>query len=163
MPYRLVKLRVDIRVRKLCIEPYYNHPRGCPNYNKKKGCPPSSSVITRVLDLSKPVYVIWSRFNFFAHCRRMQRLHPLWTQRQVECCLYWQGAARRQLRKEIDKFRQYYPKYSVLYPPESYGVNVTETMKRVGIKLEWPPVIAAFQVAIAGERRTRCKFMQQQI
>lgn len=161
MPYRLVKLRVDIRVRKLCIEPYYNHPRGCPNYNKKKGCPPSSLVISRILNLNKPTYIIWNRFNFFAHCRRMKRLHPQWSDRQIECCLYWQGTARKNLRKEIDRFKQKHSGYLILECPESHGVNVTETMRRIGIKLEWPPMIAAFQVAIAGERKPRCRLKRK--
>jgi len=34
--------------------------------------------------------------------------------------------------------------------PEAMGVNVTETMKRVGIELEWPPVNVAYQIALAG-------------
>jgi len=157
MPHKLVKPRIDIRVRKLCIRPYYNHSRGCPNYNKKKGCPPNSPVLTKVLNLNKPIYVIWNAFNFHKHCRRMRYLHPMWSKYQVRCCLYWQGKARKHLRNEIDWFKQAHPHYIVLYPPEAYGVNVTETMRRIGIKLEWPPVVLAYQVAIAGERRKKTK------
>lgn len=157
MPYKLVKLRVDIRVRKLCIEPYYNHQRGCPNYNKKKGCPPNSLVVSRILNLNKNIYAIWSVFNFGKHCRRMRYRHPLWSQQQVECCLYWQGIARKNLRKEIDKFKQRHFGYLILECPESHGVNVTETMRRVGVKLEWPLVSLDHHVAIA-----RCKSKRKQ-
>ena len=40
----------------------------------------------------------------------------------------------------------------VLYCPEAMGVNVTETMKNVGIILEWPPETVTYQIVIAGSR-----------
>lgn len=33
------------------------------------------------------------------------------------------------------------------------GINVTETMKELGITLEWPPQKWTYQVAIAGVRK----------
>lgn len=30
----------DPAIRGLCLRPYYQHPKGCPNYGKKGDCPP---------------------------------------------------------------------------------------------------------------------------
>lgn len=34
------------------------------------------------------------------------------------------------------------------------GVNVTETIEKIGIKLEWPPVDTTYQIALAGIKKT---------
>jgi len=81
----------------------------------------------------------------------MRSIHPLWTEPQVRCCLYWQGGARKQLQLEIYKFRQDHPNQKILKIPEATGVNVTATMERLGITLEWPPENFTYQVAIAGK------------
>ena len=151
MPFTKVKPVIDMSVRKLCTKSYHGHLKGCPNYNKKKGCPPTSLPVSKLLNLNKKIYVIWNAFDFHRHRLRMKSLHPKWSVYQIKCCLYWQGKARKQLQNEILKFRQSYPNYRVLYPPESYGVNVTATMQKLGIKLEWPPEAFTYQVAIAGK------------
>ena len=152
MPYKLVKPVIDLSVRQLCKRPYCNHPRGCPNYGKKSTCPPKALPISKVLDLSRPVYAIWNEFDFAGHCNRMKAAHPGWSQRQIECCLYWQPKARKQLRAEISIFAFSITQYiiQVLTTPEATGVNVTATMKTIGIKLEWPPRNRTYQVALAG-------------
>ncbi len=151
MPFTSVKPVIDMGIRKLCKRPYQGHPKGCPNYNKKEGCPPKSLPISKLLNLNKKIYVIWNMFDFYKHCQRMKSIHSNWSVRQVECCLYWQGRARKQLQIEILKFRQHHLNHQVVYPPESYGVNVTATMQTLGIELEWPPKIFAYQIAIAGK------------
>jgi len=155
MPYKLIKPVIDMKVRDLCQKPYHGHPKGCPNYNHKKGCPPNSIPILKLLNLNKKIYVIWNKFSFLKHCQRIESIHPKWSIRQIECCLYWQQKARSQLQNEILKFRQDHPNNCVLYPPESHGVNVTDTMKIIGIKLEWPPVNFTYQVAIAGKGKIK--------
>jgi hypothetical protein len=92
--------------------------------------------------------VIWNKFPFGEHVARMRERHPDWSERQLACCLYWQGTARKQLEAEIEKFRRVRCT-SVFRIPEAHGVNVTATMERVGVYLEWPPKRWAYQVAIA--------------
>ena len=73
------------------------------------------------------------------------------SKRQLECCLYWQGTARKRLKERINEFIFLADeRYVVNTVPEAMGVNVTETMKRVGIELEWPPVNLVYQIAMAG-------------
>lgn len=141
-------------VHSLCLRPYPNHKKGCPNYGKKKGCPPSVLMFDVFYDLSKPIYAIYNVFDFGIHVNRMEYKHPDWSKRQLECCLYWQGTARKQLKERIEIFaRLTGRRYIVNVVPEAMGVNVTETMKRVGIELEWPPVNVTYQVAMAGVAR----------
>ena len=41
--------------------------------------------------------------------------------------------------------------HTILTTPEACGVNITETMKKIGVNLEWPPRSVTYQVAIAGQ------------
>jgi predicted metal-binding protein len=148
--YKQVDIVIDQRMRGLCKKPYPNHPKGCPNFDKRHDCPPKVPLIGKVFDLTKPIYAIWNVFDFGGHTARMRDKHPQWSDRQVECCLYWQGSARKQLKSEIEAFTSVMGKHVVLTTPEACGVNITETMKNIGVILEWPPVKVTHQVALAG-------------
>lgn len=149
--YKKVEIVIDQSMRGLCAKPYPNHKKGCPNYNKRHDCPPLVPLIGKVFDLSKPIYAIWNIYDFGGHTERMRDAHPQWSDRQVECCLYWQGSARKQLKSEIEDFMKVHGNgYIILTTPEACGVNITETMKNIGIELEWPPVKVTHQVALAG-------------
>jgi len=150
MPINKVEPIIKPIVKTLCSKPYYRHSRGCPNFGKKRGCPPHSLLLGDVLDLEQPIYTIWKIFDFAKHCARMRKLHPDWSKRQVECCLYWQPQARAQLRYEAEIFHKSLPDYTVVMNPESLGVDITATMLQIGQKLEWPPVTKTYQVALAG-------------
>jgi len=94
MPSAIVVPVVDLSVRGLCPKPYPLHARGCPNFGKKAGCPPQCGTISKVLDLSAPVWAIWNVFDFGGHVAKMRVAHPDWSGRQLACCLYWQPKAR---------------------------------------------------------------------
>ena len=161
MSWSIVDPVIDLSVWFLCLKKYPGHPKGCPNYQKKKGCPPNCPTIDQLIDLEKPVYVIWNEFDFDGHCQRMQAAHPRWSKRQIECCLYWQPKARKDLKKIIERFeaRSLFeamdhvgevPEPCIVMNPEGAGVNVTETMKSIGIDLQWPPVTKTYQIVLAG-------------
>lgn len=150
MPFLQVTPVVNHKVRALCSSPYPNHPKGCPNVGKRDLCPPRAKLIGTVLDLSQPVWAIYNAFPFGDHVDKMRALHPKWSQRQVECCLYWQGTARKQLKAEILAFLKRHPGLEVITCPEACGVDLTATMQDVGIALEWPPRTVAYQIALAG-------------
>ena len=132
----------------MCRLPYPDHPKGCPNFGMRAACPPEAPKFLDHFNDSE-VWAIWNEFDFAAHCARMRKKHPEWSQRQVECCLYWQGTARKQLEAEIWKFTWGHPKFSVTRCPEAMGVNITASMELVGVELEWPPQTVAVQVALA--------------
>lgn len=149
---RLVKPVIDYSVRGLCVKEYPGHKKGCPNFNRKKGCPPQAGFFDKVYDLDKPVYAIINEFDFKAHVDKMRKLHPDWSKRKLECCLYWQKKARKELLEAIKQFlkeNQNYKIYKVETCPEAMGVDVTKTLANAGIILEWPPVNIVRQVALA--------------
>lgn len=140
---------IDKRVRNLCIKAYPNHPKGCPNYNKKEGCPPQVSLWENVCDTYLATWVFWTKFDLGSHRQRMKEKHPNWSSRQLDCCLYWQGTARKPL---VDFFKTEWemPGLFKTSCPEAMGINITETMKQVGVVLEWPPKKWTYQVYLAG-------------
>jgi predicted metal-binding protein len=148
-----VKPIVDVKIRELCFRPYPGHRNGCPNFNKRSTCPPQAPLIFDVLDLNEKVYAIYNVFDLGSHVERMKNIHPSWSDRQLKCCLYWQQKARKELRTKIIEFLKEFPNYSVVGTPEAQGVNLTETMKNVGIILEWPPEKLTYQIVLAGIRK----------
>ncbi|KKK93378.1 hypothetical protein LCGC14_2693470, partial [marine sediment metagenome] len=153
MPFKQVELVINYKVRFLCTVPYPNHRKGCPNYNQRKSCPPNCKKIEDLIYTdSVVVYAIWSVFNFGFHVKKMEQKHPDWSRRQLECCLYWQGTARKRLHQEIEMFLKKWNKFSwlVICTPEACGVDITATMKKIGYELEWPPKNITYQVAVAG-------------
>lgn len=80
----------------------------------------------------------------------MREKHPQWSKRQIECCLYWQPKAKKELKGQVKMFLSDRPDKVVVWIPERTGVNVTATMKSIGIELQWPPVTKTYQVVIAG-------------
>lgn len=155
MTIHYVQPVIERSVRNLCVKPYYNHPKGCPNYNKRNLCPPAALLLTEFIDLDKRVLAVCVHFNLGMHVERMKDKHPNWSQRQCECCLYWQGSVKKKLKDEVA--------YNMTRPalfdsgnlvstdcPEAMGVNVTATMANVGIVLEWPPKKIVRKIAFIG-------------
>jgi predicted metal-binding protein len=147
---------IDHSVRCLCIRPYPGHKKGCPNFNHKNGCPPGAPLFEDVYDLTKPIFAIVNKFNLSEHREKMRAANPSWSPRQLDCCLYWQPKARKQLMIKIKYFLQEHPGYNVTACPEAMGVEITKTLAPAGIILEWPPSNFTYQVALAGIYR-KCR------
>jgi hypothetical protein len=150
MPWAEVSPVVDPSVRGLCRRPYPGHPAGCPNHGRVDRCPPRAPLLRDLLDLSLPTWVVWVTFDLGSHVARMRVSHPGWSERQLRCCLYWQGTARRELRGELARFAVECPGLEGTWCPEALGVDVTATMRKVGVELEWPPRGSATLVALVG-------------
>jgi len=148
--YSQVAICFNPSVRDLCCKPYPNHKKGCPNFGKRDDCPPHCELITELIDVGKPMYAVYNKFNIGSHAKRMREKHPEWSDRQVYCCLYWQPKARKQLKENILKFKKEFKDLFIVKNPEASGIDVTKTMLTAGIKLEWPPKKWAYQVILAG-------------
>lgn len=139
-----VKVVLDPSVRNLCQKPYPGHPQGCPNYGKRYICPPQAPMLGDVLDLSREVWAVWVEFDLKAQRYKMWFKHPKWSKRQAECCLYWQDGVRKTLRREMQEIvghphmELFASGLAIVEVPEAMGVNVTETMRGIGVDLEWP-------------------------
>lgn len=138
--------------RSMCVLPYKNHKKGCPNYGKKPDCPPNVPMFDKVFDINKPIYAIFSTYDLHSHTEKMRKLHPNWTETQLLNVLYWQGTARKMLKESISKFNQIYKDkgYFSTTSPEAMGVDVTKTLQNAGIQLEWPARDTVYKVAFAG-------------
>jgi len=157
----LVKPVIDLSVRSLCVAPYPDHKKGCPNFNHKLGCPPKAKKIYELINLDKPIYAVWNRFDLGAHVEKMCEKHPDWSERQLYCCLWWQPKARKQLKLRIMAAMRGLKELMaeglttegrlvLVACPEAAGVDVTKTMANIGIELEWPPRKYAYQVVLIG-------------
>jgi len=140
---------IDYSLREACTLAYPGHPRGCPNFGKRATCPPKASRLEDIFDLSLPCYCIINKFDLKTHVNNLKRIHPDWSRRQLVCCLYWQGKARVNLKTKIQEFEEAHPEYVVTRCPEAMGLDVTKTLKDVGIVLEWPPKNITYQIAFA--------------
>ncbi len=108
----------------------------------------------KTFDLSKPVYIIYNKFDLRKHVDSLKLKYPNWSEHKLYCCLYWQPKARKQLLNEIIKFRKQFTNYSIEKTPEAKGIDLTATMKSIGISLEWPPKNITYQIALAGIKMT---------
>lgn len=148
---------IDSRVRGLCPKPYGKNKNGCPNFGDPKHsyrCPPEAPLFEKKFDLSRPVYAVINEFAYGAHVERMlatpKKDGSTRSLDEAKCVLYWQNTARKQLQAKIDAALATLPGYEATWCPEGHGVNVTETLAKVGITLEWPPKRIARQVAFLG-------------
>jgi hypothetical protein len=115
-----------------CCSPYENHPKGCPNF--VKGCTKKRPSFAEIM-FEYNWFAVIEIFDLKTHSERMKTKHPNWTERQCRNPLYWQGAVRANLRKKALSFKG----DILLDIPEANGINVFETMAKVGIILERKP------------------------
>lgn len=142
---------VDYSMRALCATPYPGHKKGCPKLNSgHSGCPPIAPLFDKHFDIASPVFAIVNEFDIKAHMDKLAKKNTHWTDRQLRCCLYWQATARKQLAEKIKYVLalKQFKDYASTTCPEAMGVNVSETMRTIGIILEWPPIILARQIAL---------------
>lgn len=146
------KLEIDYRAseridgeKAWCELPYPGHKKGCPNYGK--GCPLSR--VEKYFDLTKPHWFAITRFNLLGHAEKMKALHPLWTDRQCRCVLYWQNGVRKILNKMCEEFIR---GRNLIYHkiPEAMGVHVIKTMRKLGQPIETKPKDTVCKVALMG-------------
>jgi len=130
------RLITSPRVGKWCVLPYHGHPRGCPYYGKRPTCPPDSRPIAELLDVTRPVYLVYSFFDLRAHVERMKTRHPKWTDVQCQNVRYWQGTARAGLRRNVTAAMGPLRCDVSTFCPEGAGVNVFATARAAGLRLE---------------------------
>lgn len=143
MIFRIKDLVIDMRAREWCKLPYPRHPKGCPNYGQRKTCPPQAPLITEWADLSKPIYFAVIEFNLAEHMAKMRQKHPLWSEAQLRCCLYWQGKVNKLLREYALSFGG-----KCTMCPEAMGVNVIESAKRAGLPIRIKPQGKIYKIAL---------------
>lgn len=119
-----------------CKLPYPGHPKGCPNYGIKDHCPPKSLLISKIFNLNKPTYLVFSTFDLAAHMEKMKHKYPHWTERQLRNVYYWQNISRAQLKERMMVAIKLLGTNAHTFNPESNGVNMYATAYHSGLKLE---------------------------
>jgi hypothetical protein len=146
--YKLIEpewLRFSRGIQGLCAKRFYNHPHGCPNFGKgpdaRPECPPNATLIDKILDLERDIYVIYTPFEVGRFADQMLERHPEWGARMIYNPRYWQPTARKLHRLDIADAIEELGLEKVTDSPEGHGVNVSLLMKRAGIGLSWvwPP------------------------
>ena len=121
--------------RSMCIRPYHNHPKGCPNFGKKEGCPPNVPMFDQVYDLTKPIYLIINEFNLLEHVENMKKIHPDWSSYQLYNSRYWQGKSISINKKVSYAWLNEHPNLVLTNWVENMGVDLIQTLKEVDIDL----------------------------
>ncbi len=140
----------DVRARDgtWCKLPYPGHPKGCPNFPK---CPNTRVDFCTLISCGlKRWFAVVEEFDLKAHAEEMKRRHPDWSERQCRNLLYWQGPVRLLLTAKA--YEHWVPGGIVLEIPEAHGINVFETMAKVGIVIERHPDIVR-KVMLVGKRK----------
>jgi len=89
MPFSIVDVEIDYKVRGACKLPYPEHPQGCPNFGHRDICPPNAPKIETQLDLSQPVYAVWNAFDLRGYIEQRKTTHPGKTERWYRNPMYW--------------------------------------------------------------------------
>ena len=138
--------------RSMCIRPYHNHPKGCPNFGKKEGCPPNVPMFDQVYDLTKPIYLIINEFNLLEHVENMKKIHPDWSSYQLYNSRYWQGKSISINKKVSYAWLNEHPNLVLTNWVENMGVDLIQTLKEVDIDLIFNDNLeVARRISCAGE------------
>jgi len=121
---------------KMCLNPYYRHPKGCPNFHIKKGCPPEVLNISQQYD-TEHLNMILLRFPFEQYISAKSQIHPQWPLRQLANPRHWQGHLRSTLYRYWDTIKDEYPSFTLITGPEAMGINVGSTLENMNIPLGW--------------------------
>ena len=139
------------RTRDWCKLPYDGHPKGCPNYNKNPNCPEQTPFKPLLPD---ELALLLCKFDMKEYIEDMRVKHSDWTKKQLRCVLYWQGAVKKLIKKEIEKL---HPNFilgsgSGFNCPsmEAAGINVIKTVKKLGIPIKAKPKDTIYLVSLIG-------------
>jgi len=121
---------------KMCLNPYYRHPKGCPNFHIKKGCPPEVLNISQQYD-TEHLNMILLKFPFEQYISAKSQIHPQWPLRQLANPRHWQGHLRSTLYRYWDTIKDEYPSFTLITGPEAMGINVGSTLENMNIPLGW--------------------------
>jgi len=139
LPHWIVPIKKLVHNKKVpewCRLPYQRHPKGCPNYGKKDICPPKAPYITEVLNINRPMYLVFSEYDLGAHVEKMRKRHPTWTEAGLRNVLYWQQSSRKQMVKRTLMAEKMLGTEVKCFLPEAAGVHVYATAFHSGLKLE---------------------------
>ena len=152
------KLAIDLRACRdticgvcWCKLPYPGHQLGCPMWDTRPQCPPRAPLVYYVYNLKKPHWLVVARFDLKAHAEEWERRRPHWTERQRRNSRYWQAGVVGRLRDECELQVRGRSGLGYEMIPEAMGINVFQTLRRVGVCLQRRPDMV-HKVALVAHR-----------
>lgn len=137
-----------------CQLPYPGHKHGCPNYNKSKFCPPHSPNFFNKINHYHQLFLVIAHFDFKEYKKRMNLIHPEWSDRQLRNVLYWQSQVKKRLKMYINPLN---PDLILgcgsglgTYSMESVQIDVIKTLKNLQIDIDVKPIDSVKLVCLIG-------------
>lgn len=155
----LKDIKFDPKVQTYCNNPKFQ----CPNYSKSWACPPEAPYMKDPVSQFKKFFLIYSKFN----------LKPLKIRNEVD-----REEMENEIHKFLDNYNEDYNSKLILwdgycrvchkedkkctyqsnkpcrypneirYSMEAVGIDVDKTVKKLNIKLEWPPKNYAYRFSL---------------
>ncbi len=132
-----------------CMLPYPNHPKGCPKFPK---CPLEHIDLGAVRFSDLKWFAVIEEFDLKAQAKKMQLRFPKWSDRKCRNLIYWQKGVMSRLYEKACSPMANLEGDILLDIPEACGVNVFETMAKVGIVIDRHPDIVR-KVMLVGKRK----------
>lgn len=120
----------------LCTQPYFNHNNGCPNFGVRDDCPPNVKHISEEFEMDS-IHILLLEFPLNDYYLQKKVIHPDWTNSALINPRHWQSYVRARMNREWENVKEDYSGYEMIRNPEGQGVNVEETLKLVGIEMDW--------------------------
>jgi len=92
-----------------------------------------------------------------------KKIHPDWTNRALINPRHWQNHLRASMNNEWENLKEEYPNYEMIRNPEGQGVNVEETLKLVGIEMDWSDMGEEGEIISVAQRIYRVALIGKRI
>ena len=144
------KISECLSPRSMCVRPYKNHKYGCPNFGKLPTCPPNiPCMYDQIFDISD-VYAVVTKFYLEEYFNKRREKRPDLAEGQIKNIRIWQPIAIKENDYAISEFYKENPSKSDYVSTrllECMGVDVMNTMKKVGVVIKFPVKEYAYRVA----------------
>lgn len=143
-----------ISPRSMCIRPYKNHKNGCPNFGRLLACPPNiPCMYDEIFDVSD-VYAVVTKFDLNSYFAKRIEKRPDLPLGQIKNLRVWQSIAIKENDLALHDFyleNKNLCNYVSTRMLECMGVDVVNTMKKVGVNLKFPVDDYAFRVSFVAK------------
>lgn len=136
--------------RSMCIKPYKNRLNGCPNFGKLSTRPPNiPCMYDQIFDISD-VYAVVTKFDLMTFFQNRRNKRPDLAEGQIKNLRIWQPITIKENDYAIAEFYKENPNLSNYISTrllECMGVDVINTMKNVGLDIEFPVTDYVYRIA----------------
>lgn len=152
IPLEYVVYNAKARYGPWCTMPYPGptHVNGCPKFPKCM----KERVDFKEFEKRRKYewYAIVQSFYLKGHMKRLKDKYPVFTERQCRNVIWWQPKVNKKLKNKALKHTFPLMGDILLDVPEANGVDVFETMKLAGLRLEKSKPKMVHKIMLIGKR-----------